>query len=410
MPRLVDKPEWERAAARSVKRLANTAQISGLSVKAHLGKVRLRLRTPGEKEQGASLPFRWSEHDWDDAYTRIRNIVALMRDGHSISAAADIADGRSPTSRPSWEAAVSEYEIQKTQFGNAIQPKTWNSDYKPPLTDLLALMEQKDPPRDGNEIIEGLVIRYDPGSRTRNIRVDSVTSFLKYCVERLHFAETWRPTEPRSKFVGRKPEDASDYKADPIADSAILKLIAELNRTEVEQRWANVLKLMAVYGLRGIAEVAALEVKVNPRTKEPYMQCDYKKRSGKGVTKPRKLRPLPLLGDDGEEVDWQLLELMVKGRLALPNLDDKYAMQTFLRRKTVWMELKKDMAERGLNLQGKSFRDSYSLRAHEIGVSAEHVALSMGHSLETHLRHYPWADGASADRDFERARKSRLKY
>ncbi len=407
MPRLVDKPEWERAAARSVKRLAKTAQISGLSVKAHLGKVRLRFRPPGEKEQGVPLPFQWSEHDWDDAYTRIRNIVALMREGHSLKAAADIADGRSQTSRPSWEAAVNAYEIQKTQFGNAIQSKTWNSDYKPPLTELISLMEQKDAPRDGNEVIECLVIRYDPGSRTRNIRVDSVTSFLKYCVERLRFADAWRPTESRAKFVGRKPKDALDYKADPLADVDILKLIAELSGTEAGQRWSNVLKLMAVYGLRGIAEVAALETRVDPRTKEPYMFCCYEKRSGKGVTKPRKVRPLPLLDADGKEVDWQLLELMVNGRLLLPSLQDKYSMQTFLRRKSVWTELKKDMASHGLNLQGKSFRDSYSLRAHEMGVSAEHAALSMGHSLETHLRHYPWADGASADRDFERARNAR---
>lgn len=409
MPRLADKPDWERAAARSVKRLAKAAQISGLSVKAHLGKVRLRLRPPGAKEQGVPLPFQWSEHDWDDAYTRIRNIAALMRDGHSLKAAADIADGRSPTSRPSWEAAVNEYEIQKTQFGNAIQPKTWNSDYKPPLTELISLMEQKNAPCDGNEIIESLVIRYDPGSRTRNIRVDSVTSFLKYCVERLHFAETWRPTEPRSKFVGRKPKDACDYKADPIADADILRLIAEWSANDSWQDWTNVFKLMAVYGLRGIAEVAALEARVDPRTKEPYMFCRYEKRSGRGVTKPRKVRPLPLVDTEGQELDWHLLDLMVDGRLLLPNLQNKWGMQTFLNRKTAWKELKQDMAMRGLNLQGKSFRDSYSLRAHEMGISAEHAAWSMGHSLETHLRHYPWADGASADRDFERARKLRLK-
>ena len=404
-----DKPEWECAAARSMKRLSRTSKISGLAVKAHLGKVRLRLRKPGEKEQGASLPFRWCEHDWDDAYTRIRNIVALMAEGHGLGAAADIADGRSPTGSPAWEAAVAAFEIQKFKFDNAIQEKTWNSDYKPPLKELLSLMEQRDPPCNGNEIIERLVIRYEPGSRTRNIRVDAVTSFLKHCVERRHFAETWLPTEARSKFVGRKPKNARDYKADPIPDSQILQLIEELPRSESAERWRNVLKLMVVYGLRGIAEVAALEVEFEPFSKEPYVVCKYEKRSGRGVTKPRKVRPLPLLGADGEEVDWQLLELMVTGELPLPNLENQYSMQTFLRRQTAWKDLKEDMRLRGLNLQGKSFRDSYSLRAHEIGISAEHTALSMGHSLETHYRHYPWAAGASADRDFQRARKSRLK-
>lgn len=38
-----------------------------------------------------------------------------------------------------------------------------------------------------------------------------------------------------------------------------------------------------------------------------------------------------------------------------------------------------------------SFRHSYSLRAHKLGIDPGSVALSMGHSLEVHLRSYPWS-------------------
>jgi integrase len=50
-----------------------------------------------------------------------------------------------------------------------------------------------------------------------------------------------------------------------------------------------------------------------------------------------------------------------------------------------------------------SFRHSYSLRGHQLGIDAGSVALTMGHSYEVHCRSYPWASDSGAAVAYERA-------
>lgn len=50
-----------------------------------------------------------------------------------------------------------------------------------------------------------------------------------------------------------------------------------------------------------------------------------------------------------------------------------------------------------------SFGHGYSLRGHQLGIDPGSVALSMGHSLEVHLRSYPWASGQGAAAAFAKA-------
>jgi hypothetical protein len=47
------------------------------------------------------------------------------------------------------------------------------------------------------------------------------------------------------------------------------------------------------------------------------------------------------------------------------------------------------------------------LRCHNLGVSAESVARSMRHSLNTHVEHYPWADDAGTRSQFKSRRRIR---
>jgi hypothetical protein len=164
---------------------------------------------------------------------------------------------------------------------------------------------------------------------------------------------------------------------------------------------------MAVYGLRGIAEVAELEVKYDHKEREYYMWCNYQKRSGRGVTRPGRVEPFPPLEADDYEVEWNLVDLMVAGKLELPDLSSKWSFQTFMQRQKVWVDLKKQLLKSNINLTGKSFRDSYSLRCHNLGVSAESVARSMRHSLNTHVEHYPWADDAGTRSQFKSRRRIR---
>ena len=48
--------------------------LVGLTANKANGKVQLKLRRTGEKQQSTMLPFDWSVKTFDDAYTRTRNI------------------------------------------------------------------------------------------------------------------------------------------------------------------------------------------------------------------------------------------------------------------------------------------------------------------------------------------------
>ena len=73
------------------------------------------------------------------------------------------------------------------------------------------------------------------------------------------------------------------------------------------------------------------------------------------------------------------------------------------RRQQGWQQLRQRLEERDERAVPYSFRHSYSLRAHKLGIDPGSVALSMGHSLEVHLRSYPWSSACGAAAAFSRA-------
>ena len=81
---------------------------------------------------------------------------------------------------------------------------------------------------------------------------------------------------------------------------------------EAGQRWADAIRLMAVYGLRPI-ELKHLHVRTDNKTQELYLFCSYQKRAGGGVTRPRILYPLPVCGHS-----WTLLQRLQANLLKLP--------------------------------------------------------------------------------------------
>jgi integrase len=80
---------------------------------------------------------------------------------------------------------------------------------------------------------------------------------------------------------------------------------------------------------------------------------------------------------------------------------------TYLARQKVWIELRAQMALEQRRLVPYSFRHTYSLRGHRRGIDAGAMAHSMGHSLEVHLRSYPWAPASNTAAAFAMATKRR---
>jgi len=76
---------------------------------------------------------------------------------------------------------------------------------------------------------------------------------------------------------------------------------------------------------------------------------------------------------------------------------------TYLNRQKGWLAMRDQMALQQRRLVPYSFRHTYSLRGHRRGIDAGAMAHSMGHSLEVHLRSYPWASASNTAAAFARA-------
>ncbi|MFN9548257.1 MAG: hypothetical protein ACK6AD_14540 [Cyanobacteriota bacterium] len=154
-----------------------------------------------------------------------------------------------------------------------------------------------------------------------------------------------------------------------------------------------------------------LSVRTDAQSGKPYWWCGYQKRSGGGDTEARRVFPLPLEDLSGRLREWALLERWQAGEIHLPPLSggngagDSFG--TYLGRQKGWIELRDQMAVEQRRLVPYSFRHTYSLRGHRRGIDAGAMAHSMGHSLEVHLRSYPWASASNTAAAFAMATKRR---
>ena len=98
----MNKQIWAKAFQDEVRNLGKELGVSGLTVLRMRSKVQVKLRN----ESGQStviIPFEWSETKWGDAYTRVRKIAVLIQQGHSLIAAAKIAQGQAPKEGKDWK-------------------------------------------------------------------------------------------------------------------------------------------------------------------------------------------------------------------------------------------------------------------------------------------------------------------
>ena len=403
MPAIRRQESWSEALRTSVR--SSTAR--GWNVYEFRGQARLELRQPGQPKQTVILPFDWTKASVGDVLTRVRNIYPLVAEGHSLKAAAEIADGKAPKPVMDWAGAVERFKQQKMEHGRAIKPVTWDHSYAPVLNDAVAALTSKRPPTSPADLVDQMIRHWATGSRMRQIRAQSLAQFLRYCVSRERFPAVWMPPTDLREHVGSRPtEELNRSKGDPVEDQQIINLLSSLPSDAAGQRWSDALQLLAELGLRPI-ELVHLSVQKDRSTGQPYWWCSYRKRSGGGDTEPRRVHPLPLVDAEGQVQRWNLLERWQAGLIELPPLTSGTgagdALGTYLSRQPSWCSLKALLAANGERLVPYSFRHSYSLRGHLRGIDAGSVALSMGHSFEVHCRAYPWASQSGTAAAFERA-------
>lgn len=406
MPEVIHSDAWATSLRQQTRALAR-----GWTVEEARGRVRLKVRPDGKPGESLTLPFAWSAVAAGDAYVRVRNLYALVQEGYTLKQAALVAEGKAPklTEQQDWPGALERFKVQKLRHGTVIKPATWESKYQPVLTDAVALLTSNRPPTTPAELIDSCIRAWDPGSRTRQERARNLAQFLRYCVTREQVPVIWQPPADLKDTIGRKPADAQSQKSDPITDIQITNLLASLPVDAAGQRWADAIRLMAELGLRPV-ELLHLSVRTDPKSGESYWWCSYEKRAGGGVTKPRRLWPLPLQGDDGGTQQWNLLQRRQAGLIELPPLRSgngaSDAISTYLNRREGWRSLRAQVEANGQRLSCYSFRHSYSVRGHQRSIDSGNMALAMGHSIEVHCRSYPWATEAGAAAAFARANEA----
>ena len=401
VPAIRYQDKWAEGLRTSVR----TSTAEGWSVREHRGSVRLEMRLKGQPRQSVVLPFDWAKSNVGDALARVRNIYVLVSKGHSLKSAAEIAAGKAPNTFLDWTAAVGRFHQQKTEHGATIKANTWDHSYAPVLTDAVALLTSTKAPKGPADLIDACIREWLSGSRARQIRAQSLAQFLRHCVIREGFPAFWSPPASLREHVGVKPAEATSKAGDAVEDHQLLELIESLPCDPSGQRWADALRLLAELGLRPV-ELHHLEVRLDPISREPHWWCSYEKRSGGGRTAPRRVHALPLRDLDGQVQQWSLMLRWQAGLVDLPPMGGACAgesFNTYLNRQQGWKALKAQLAAQGQRLVPYSFRHSYSLRGHRLGIPTGAIADSMGHSIEVHCRSYTWASTTGTAEAFARA-------
>ena len=397
---------WETEFKEDVR---NIQKGSGLTVSCNRqGNIEVKYRKNGTS-QTTTIPYAWSKNTKGDAYTRIRNIYKFIVEGHSLKAAAELAQGRAPKKGQDWKDILEKFEKYKKEFGNAISDLTWTKDFKACYM-AVDVMAAKNPPSDPITLMEMCLKDWKPATRTRQKRAQALSQFLTFAVTRCNLADTWTPPAKLKELIGKVKEgdEPKKIKGDPFNnDQQILDLLASLPTddqdkkvSEAATKWFNALCMMAELGLRPL-EVGKMIIKYDPIMKKDRWFCTHEKKGGNGRTEPRFVKPFPLIDLDGNLVNWNLFDRFKAGLLPLPENIDGDAFRSYLIRRKHYVELKEAMAKEKKNLVNYSFRHYYSLRSHQANIPVGEVCLSMGHNYESHVRAYPWAKASSVDSAFD---------
>ena len=158
--------------------------------------------------------------------------------------------------------------------------------------------------------------RWEGKTESRNVLCDNLRNFIDHGIACHGVAKSWSITLTDIKELrGKRP--AKREKA-ILSDVEILALIESLEKRN--QQWANVIRLMALYGLRPI-ELQHLVPKTRPDG-TLGMWCKYEKVCGATATKQRWIEPLPLRDAFSEFVQWNLVGALQAGLLDLPKRVD----------------------------------------------------------------------------------------
>lgn len=394
---------WERGFRAAVR-----AGKPGWTVLNNRGRMLLVWRPIGTKEKHTvALPVDWLPGETNRALLLINKIAKLVLTGEqdTLKGALAVAQDSSGTMRRKidWSVVVEGLRASLQQGRNEIQDSSWKANYQRYCEKAVKVIQAGDA-TDGYSLLKEVLKRWEGKPPSRDACCVALRNLTDHAIARHGAALCWRID--RATIVELKGKAAKKRIKATLNDTEMLALIEGVASRNPE--WANVLRLLCLFGLRPV-ELQHLQ----PKKRDDGslgLWCSYEKNCGGTLTNQRWLEPLPIADNDGKPVQWHLIELMHAGLLELPlgndghprSLNGHYVEQ-FLKRQPEWKELKQQCEARGEWLRPYSFRDSFSLRGHRQNVEVGAIADAMGHSLQVHCRSYRWASSETTRAAFAAA-------
>ncbi len=387
-------------------RLSLTSDLgprSGWTVSEMRGRVLLNVSASaaGGARQQRVLPLAWAASERQGIHAAILAIHADFSDGVPLDLAIE-THARIPSDEPSpngiavceainWPQLIQGFKDHKLTSG-AIKQSTWDEIYWRRMVVILDAAGGKRRPISSKQLLQAVIESWKdrPGSRGRQLQVQFTAALLRWGVDSERLPSSWAPPLDLSIYVGRKREERGI--TTPIEASHVLELVEAIP----DPRWRLAFQLMAGYGLRP-EELQHLE------SRKGQLWTTYQKVSSRGSTRSRMLRLLPC--DDWAQA-WQLVNAFRPDRM--PPMRPGHGAEdlgTYMRRRSLWQQLRRDYEEQGEKLVLYSCRHGYAHRAHVIcELPPKVVAAAMGHSVETHLAAYSrWCGDDVVDDAFEKA-------
>jgi len=347
------------------------------------------------------LLFDWAASERQAIHAAILAIHADYSDGVPLDLAIE-THARIPTEESShigltvseainWPQLIQGFKDHKLSSG-AIKQSTWDEIYWRRMGVILEAVGGKRRPISPKQLLQGVIESWKdrPGSRGRQLQVQFTAALLRWGVDSERLPSSWAPPLDLSIYVGRRREERGV--TTPIEASHVLDLAEAIS----DPRWRLAFQLMAAYGLRP-EELQHLEIQ------KEQLWTTYQKVSSRGRTRSRVLRLLP---SDEWAKAWELEKAFRADRM--PPMRPGHGAEdlgTYMRRRPLWQQLRREYEEKGEKLVLYSCRHGYAHRAHVIcELPPKVVAAAMGHSVETHLAAYSrWCGDDVVDDAFSKA-------
>ena len=382
---------WEqgfRAAVRAGK--------PGWTISQSRGQVQLAWKPVGghQKRQTVALPVGWVKGETDKALLLVNRIAELVLSGQHDTLRSALAEARGSSKNmrvtTNWQEIANSLRDVLMNHRNEILASTWRDNYQPYVTEALRLIDAGQA-SDGHSLLKGTLAKWAGMAPSRAACCIALRNLTDHAISRFGAAKAWQITAVDIKELRGKP--AKRRRKATLSDTELQFLIDGI--ASRNQRWANVIKVLALFGLRPI-ELQHL----TPNSRDDGSHgvwCTYEKTCGGSQTTQRQLEPCWLQDTDGSPIRWNVVELMQAGLLEMPighdgeprKLDGHYVEQ-FLKRQPEWIQLKKVCEDRSEWLRPYSFRDTYSLRCHRQKIELGAICAAMGHNIEAHGRAYRW--------------------